>query len=181
MEAIAEPRCVIIESKSHKRKGLQMSNSPSRAHVNSRGFTLLELMIVFSIMTILFTFGIALYREFARRQALQNFYKEMVVSLALAREKALSGEKPSGCSGTLVGYQVSFSSSSYTVSAVCNSLVPVNTYSAPADISLSGFSSFVYKVLGQGTTLANPLSVTLTQSSTGKSINATITREGMLQ
>ncbi|MBI4029221.1 MAG: prepilin-type N-terminal cleavage/methylation domain-containing protein [Candidatus Blackburnbacteria bacterium] len=145
------------------------------------GYTLLEVLIVLVIITTLFFGGYTAYREFSRRQALQNFYKELVVSSALAREKALSGEKPSGCNGNLVGYQMSFDSSTYSISAVCNSVVSVTTYSIPSGIVVSGFTNYTYKVLGKGTTLTDSLSVTLTQSSTGKTINATISREGVMQ
>lgn len=147
----------------------------------SKGYTIIEILIVLSILVLLFFGGYGAYREFARRQILDNFYKEMRTDLGFARELAISGEKPTGCSGTLSGYQVDFASGVYNISAVCASNVLVRSRSIPGDVQVSGFVSFSYKVLGQGTTLAGPLNVTFSQASTGRAINATVTKEGILQ
>ena len=37
---------------------------------NSKGYTLIEILVVISIMAILFTVGFAGYRDFSRRQVL---------------------------------------------------------------------------------------------------------------
>lgn len=147
-----------------------------------RGYTLIEILITMSILTLLFFGGYGAYREFTRRQTLDNFYKEFRVDLSLARERAVSGEKPTGCSGTLAGYAVGFSTESYTVSAVCSSNVLIKQTSIPSDLQMTGAPNFTYKVLGQGTNLLpQTTTITIRQISTGRVITAELTKEGILQ
>ena len=146
-----------------------------------RGFTLVELLIAFVIAAFLFVGGFAAYRDFTRRQILDNTYKELRVDLALARELSISGEKPPLCSGTLVGYIVSFSSTSYSVAASCGVSVNVRTIELSPGVQISGISSFIYKALAQSTDLTGDTTITITQESTGKTLEATITKEGLLQ
>src|SRR4030042_3903407 len=88
------------------------------------GFTLIELLVVFSVIAILFTIGFASYQSFNRKQIVVQAAKELKENLRLAQNKASVGEKPTGCTGTLNGWQVAFSGdSSYQIQAVC----PPNT------------------------------------------------------
>ncbi|MDO8504061.1 MAG: prepilin-type N-terminal cleavage/methylation domain-containing protein [bacterium] len=147
----------------------------------SRGYTLIELMVALTIAALLFLVGYASYREFIRRQALDNTYKELKSDLKLAQQLALSGEKPSSCTGALFGYQVAFAQDSYTVSASCGGMVQVRTRSLSPGITLSGANTILYKVIGEGTTLTGDISITLTQTSTGRTKVLEITKEGTLK
>ena len=61
------------------------------------GFTLIEILVSMTIIGFLFSFGYASFRDFSRRQALAGVVKQVQGDLRLAQQKALSGEKPSGC------------------------------------------------------------------------------------
>lgn len=147
----------------------------------SRGYTLIELMVGLTIAALLFLVGYAGYREFIRRQALDNTYKELKSDLKLAQQLALSGEKPSSCTGALFGYQVAFAESSYTVSASCGGSVQVRTRPLPGGITLSGADTILYKIIGEGTTLTGNILIILTQASTGRTKVLEITKEGTLK
>ena len=147
---------------------------------NQAGYTLLEVLIVLVITTALFFGGFATYREFSRRQILNATYKELGTNLSLAREFAMSGEKPSGCTGILSGYSVSFTGTGYTIAAVCSSTVIVRSLTLTSGITISG-PNFTYKVIGQGTNLTSGSTVAISYAAIGKTLNATLTQNGILQ
>lgn len=147
-----------------------------------KGFTLIEIIIGLAIISLLFLVGYAAYQEFARRQALNTAYSQVKSSLELAQQLALSGEKPSGCgANTLSGYQVSFYSDQnyFNIYAVCNSSVRVRRINLPPGITVPTLAVF-YNVLAKGTTFPSNQDFTFTQASTGRTLNATITKEGSL-
>lgn len=145
-----------------------------------RGYTLIEVLISVGILIILFFGGYGAYRQFAKRQALSNAYKETRTDLNLARERASSGEKPSGCVGTLRGYKVSFSPTQYTVATVCDTDVAIRTNTLPSGVEFQQYVNAVtYKVLGQGTDLSAGQTMVLTNFT--QTITFTITKEGLVQ
>ncbi|MBI2268469.1 MAG: prepilin-type N-terminal cleavage/methylation domain-containing protein [Candidatus Blackburnbacteria bacterium] len=150
-----------------------------------RGFTLIEVLIAIMIATILFFGGYASYREFSRRQTLENSYKELRSNLNLARQFALSGEKPTSCgTNTLDGYRVTLNSGNLSVAAVCQGTVQSanRTFTLPGGITLSASPTTVlFKVLAQGTDLSGNLTIQLNQPSSGRSISATLSKEGVLE
>lgn len=165
-------------------KSIQIFNF--KFQIKECGYTLIEVLIVLVITTTLFFGGFATYREFTRRQFLETTYKELRADLELAREFASSGEKPSGaggCSGTLAGYTITFSSSGYTVAATCIGPATtsiVRTRTLQSGLTISG-PNFMYKVLGQGTNLTGAGTVTISYPAIGKTLNATLTENGILQ
>ena len=56
----------------------------------SEGFTLLELIVVFSIIAILSTIGVASYTSYARQQLLQGAVNDLSAVLNTAKSKASS-------------------------------------------------------------------------------------------
>jgi len=86
----------------------------------SSGFTLIELIIVFTAIAILSTIGIASFVDYSRFQSLQSATENLVSTLNLAKASASSQIKPSQCSGALSGYQVDILLNiTYSLSVIC--------------------------------------------------------------
>lgn len=126
------------------------------------GYTLVELIIVVSIMAILFTVGYANYRGYQKRQYLETAVRQVIADLRLAQEYALSGRKPVNPPGnacetsTLEGYRFErLDFSSYQILAKCGSgyVVVKGPEDLPQGIEMPnwGGESFVFfRVLGKG-------------------------------
>ena len=144
------------------------------------GYTLIEILVVLSIMGLLFGAGYANLRGFQRRQSLSDAAKQVQGDLRYAQELALSGQKPSNvnCTGAnnLNGYlfTVLSSSNSYEIRASCTGAVPPpasKSVTLPVGLSItSTLSSLLFKVLGNGTNNA-----TISVSQQGNSVPVTIT------
>lgn len=89
---------------------------------SKRGFTLIELMIVLSIMAVLGTVGVAGFRNYSQIQVLQSSVNEFTTALNTARSRALSQVKPAICasSSTLDGYGVKVLANSYRIFVRCS-------------------------------------------------------------
>lgn len=79
--------------------------------IREKGFTLIELIIVFTIFTILSGVGVASFVTYSRSQAVDNSLRELKTTVYTARSRALSQLKDSSCvsNGTslqLLGYEV---------------------------------------------------------------------------
>ena len=146
--------------------------------MKQNGYTLIEILVVITIMTTLFSFGYANFRDFSRRQTLQGAVKQVQGSLRKAQQSALSGVKPDDpkCNNpqTLNGYgfKIESSLSQYSVFADCSggnaqigSLVDL-----PSGITASTpLNPIIFKVLGSGTNIVGGDNViTFTQTVGGK-------------
>ncbi len=85
-----------------------------------KGFTIIELLVTMGVILLLGGGVVAAFNNFNENQRVKQAALGFKSNLRFAQNKALSGEKPSGC-GTLVGYTVSFAASSYTIQAQCDS------------------------------------------------------------
>lgn len=160
---------------------------PSEGYLafNKGGFSLIELLVVISILLIIFTFALPNYRNYQRRQALDSVAKGIVSDLRLAQEMASAGNKPTGCGGTpLEGYQFAeISTSQYSILAKCGT----NTFTYKT-VSLSGVTisvskTILFKILGQGTDIVSGTSmpITLTQTPTGSTRNIEVDSGGRIE
>lgn len=105
-----------------------------RSIFNSAGFTLLELIIVFTVIAILSTIGIASFVDYSRVQVVQSATSDLESTINMAKSRALSQTKPFGCeSQVLQGYEVDLDTvnnpNSYTIWAVCSDSL-VNPFSS---------------------------------------------------
>lgn len=150
---------------------------------NTSAFTLVELLIGITIISIVFGVGIASYREFSRRQALTGVSKQLKADIRLIQQLALTGQKPENVScPTLNGYTFSrVNSTVYTLSANCSnasgavmSPIEIKSVDLGTDITLTAtVPNMLFKVLGQGTDLASANSLLLTHTS-GNDITITV-------
>lgn len=136
------------------------------------GFTLVELVIVVVIMMLVFGAGMANMRGFQRRRVLDSATSRIVSHLRLAQQLAMSGAKPSSCTGTLEGVLfVRLDGTRYNIVARCrNGAVealiiinpsPYNLLPDYANVSytLPG-SSVSFNTLGRGVVEAKTITLT---------------------
>ncbi len=152
---------------------------------NRRGYTLIEILVGMSVISLIFSFGYISYRDFARRQSLLGNARRLKADLSLAQEQALAGKKPSSaaCSGegSLNGYDFYVdSATSYKIQANCaGGLVDDKVEEISSEISLTASPNrFTFKVIGKGTSLSVPAIITLTQTVTGNTQTITVSPEG---
>ena len=92
--------------------------------LSQNGFTLLELIVVFTVIAILSTVGLASFVNYSRAQVLQQAYSDLLNTLNTAKSNAFSQVKPPQCASyTLEGYSVSINTStwkSYSLNAICS-------------------------------------------------------------
>ncbi len=95
----------------------------SRPALNKKnlGFTFIELMVTVTIGLILVAGGLAAYRGAGAREEVKQAGYSFQTNLKAFQQKALSGEKPVGCLGSLEGYRVEADPllTKYTVKAEC--------------------------------------------------------------
>jgi prepilin-type N-terminal cleavage/methylation domain-containing protein len=85
-----------------------------------KGFTLVELLIVVTILVTLLGVGLASFNSFNRRERLKQAALTLKSNLRFAQTKSISVEKPtSGCT-EFVGMTVRFTQNSYAVTHECS-------------------------------------------------------------
>ncbi|MFZ3130894.1 MAG: type II secretion system protein [Desulfosporosinus sp.] len=145
--------------------------------MKASGYTLIEILVVLTVIGILFGVGFVGYRDFGRRQALAGAVKMVQGDLRVAQQNALSGIKPTGaaCNSprTLSGYHFKvITDSKYQIQALCSGgSITINDVNMPPNIKISTPlpNPILFKILGMGTDISvGGASITLTQGSTGK-------------
>ena len=114
------------------------------------GFTLLELIVAVAIGGILMAGGLAAYKGTGERQNLKQAGLEFITNLRAVQKKALSGEKPVGCVGSLESFQISYvNETEYCFQAQCSSFSPEAEMVSLAEGArfLAGFSPITFPVL----------------------------------
>lgn len=154
-----------------------------------KGYTLIELLVVITIGIIVFSIGIAGYREFSRRQALTGVTKTTIADLRLIQQQALTGQKPTGVLCTkLVGYIFTrTSATNYRLDARCDNSGSLVSHQIKS-VDLVGGTTFtattastLFKVLGQGTDLSANNVLTFTNTASGSTTQITIGTGGNIQ
>lgn len=158
----------------------------SKVSARTFGYTLVEILIVISIIGLFTGAGIVEYRSYSRRQALTSATRSLVADIRLAQEYALSGKRPTGCTPDidLIGYYFKITAANYTVSAACTALPAnypvVKTVLTPSGITYTPAGNFTFKVLGAGLLTGANYSITVKQPSTNTTQTVTVTHDGQI-
>ncbi len=155
------------------------------------GFTLLELLVVMLIIGLAAGIGVANFRDFGRRQEIDNFARTLIGDLRTTHSDASAGRRVAGCTGAFQGYAIDFTavaisggskSTSYTVSAVCvTTSSVVRTITVPANIFIfinrvptAGNVRLLFKPLELGTDVSAASTLNLIVSGTQVSQTKTV-------
>lgn len=179
-----------------------LSSSGFRLSRNTKGFTLIEVLIVLTVVSILSAVGFANFREYSRRQGLVSVARLVREDLRVAQQYALTGKKPSSgnCSSStdpLDGYDFSIlSSTSYVLRARCpgklndiKSVTLQDGYTVSALGTGGGGISYgttsnplTFKELGHGTTISGGLAtIRVTQKGSNEFVDLTVTPQGTIK
>lgn len=86
---------------------------------NNRGFTFIEILVVISLMFVLLGFAVLSVRDHYKKQKVEQAAATLESNLKLTKQKALSGNRPGGQAGELIGYKLQIdSSTAYSVLAL---------------------------------------------------------------
>jgi len=139
-----------------------------------KGFTLIELIIVFAIIGIMTMLGIAAYNSYNSSQAVQSSASDVSNMLNTAKSRALTQVIPSSCNSIPVtGYEVDvmLNGGQYTLSVVCGTNQILTTNNLPPNIKFASSSTpTVFFNISDGTVTG-----TATISITGYGKTKTIT------
>lgn len=124
---------------------------------NLRGFTLIELMVAVGISLLLAGSVLVGFNTFSTNQRVKQAALNFKNNLRLAQTKAQSGEKPAtGCT-SLVGYNVNFTNSNYSIVPLCTEgeITPKTLrFDLPQGVAFAAFvPSLTYKTLSAGVQL----------------------------
>lgn len=141
-----------------------------------KGYTLIEILIVLTVVAILFGAGFVGYRDFSRRQVVLGAAKIIQGDLRRAQQNALSGIKPDDpkCTNpnTLTGYNFKVASgTTYSIEADCSGgTVKIgDDHLLPNGIHMTVPSPnpILFRILGLGTNITGTdTSINLTQDLT---------------
>lgn len=98
------------------------------------GFSLVELLVVVSILTIVLGFGLASFMRFNRHERLKQAGLTLKSSLRFAQTKTISVEKPSSGCTTYIGIRLSFMIDGYTIQPECD---PEGAAGSPTTVTFS--------------------------------------------
>jgi prepilin-type N-terminal cleavage/methylation domain-containing protein len=153
----------------------------------NRGFTLVELLVVSGIVVIMISGGLFYYRDYNRRQVVQQTAEQIRTDLERSRQRAVAGEKVSGCSSTPLD-SIEFvctSSSQYIIRDQCSGSYDILPTPAPLPTGISiscnnsgltdvaGHPHILFYPLGDGTDipLTTPATITVSMSTYSRRIN----------
>jgi len=133
-----------------------LPNTSSSKSKDGAGFTLIELIVVFSIFSILSALGLASFVTYSRAQAVTTERNNLIQTLNVAKSRAQSQVKPSTCT-TLVGYSVVLDTANerYTLNALCkptNQTVSTTNFAQNIDLYSANPSTYAFPVLTGGAT-----------------------------
>jgi len=142
------------------------------------GFTLAELLIVFAIIAILTSLGLASYTSYNSSQTIQSSASDVATMLNTAKSRSLTQVIPTVCgSNPVTGYQVDIivNARQYTLSAICGGQQVLTTANLPPNVTfVSGSTPSVFFTISTGT-VASTATISLTGYSKTKTITVSQT------
>ncbi len=117
---------------------------------------MVELLVVFALISILTGMGVGISQRAGRRQAVVQAAENLAGALKTARANALAGKKDTVACGAnpLDGWRVRVLANGYTLEGVCGAAFFSKTTTYPRTVTNSPIPTVLFKPLGLGATPA---------------------------
>jgi len=152
----------------------------------SNGFTLIELIVVISIIILISGLTLAYYNNFTEQQKLDGETNKIVSIIELAKRMAFVSDLQNiDCQG-FSGYTVSFAASSYSMKLVCTPVCVETRCSRTFALSSSNFTltsdspTLTFKPMYSGIEPATGINITLTDSLLNKCKKINVSSNGIV-
>ncbi len=145
------------------------------------GFTIIELLVVISIMALFIGATLAQYNTYTQQLKLKNEAKKLVDVLELAKKKALSADLQDKNCSNFTGYRLTTSVNSYSLLFGCSSVyTSVQNYNLPTNVTITvGTGDYNFSPL-----MNNPIfisnTIRLKNSAINKCVNISISPIGIV-
>ena len=148
--------------------------------VHKRGYTLVELLIIITIIAVLITFGLSAFTKAKERQLVQQS-KELILSvLQNAQKSAYVGDKD--CLGSLDGIQLTFSGNRITSQALCSGgEVGTAQVTEISGLTFTTSPPILFKPLEQGVDLGAGSSAQIDYTISGLTYRFTVLPPGIIR
>ncbi len=111
--------------------------------LNKKGFTMIELLVVFATLVIVGTVGIASFSNYNQSQTVQQAASDIFALLNVAKSRTASQTKTSGCVSGFQGYQVQFTSNTvYELDELCPTPIVIQQNTLPNAVTFTAPSSY---------------------------------------
>ncbi|PIW08181.1 hypothetical protein COW38_01235 [Candidatus Collierbacteria bacterium CG17_big_fil_post_rev_8_21_14_2_50_45_7] len=162
------------------------TNTPLRLSTmkTKSAYTLIELIVVISIISILVSFGISAYTKARDRQIGQAAGEQILTILQENQKIANVGKIDSSCTGKFTGQKVIFSgTNTYKTQSLCSTNSGIETTSTIPGISSITATSIIFNPLSLGTYLVAGAGEQIIAYTTpiGLTYHIKITRSGTIE
>lgn len=153
------------------------------------GFTLIEILVVLTIISLFTGYSLVTYNSFSQQKTLEKEASYLVDVLSLARGKAQASENSASCSGAdeFGGYRVEVNASNYNFKQCCRDIVTKAISSCGSNIQSYNFHSSVSKISGAPavdfyplTSGATSTTMRIKHDSLNKCLDISITATGII-
>ncbi|MEK7155007.1 MAG: type II secretion system protein [Patescibacteria group bacterium] len=144
-----------------------------------KGFSMVEMIVVFMILGILATSGITVTQRSSRRQSVQSAAEQIRGALRQAQAQALAGRKVN-CVDQLESWNVNFTATGYSIDEECLGVKSGGVKTLPVGAKITTLPSpnpIKFKVLGQGTNVTGSTTLKITNQEETASIIISSTGE----
>ncbi len=153
--------------------------------ISNFSFTLIELLIVITILITFSGFSLAYYNQFTEEKKLETETERLVDVLELAKKKTSSGYIGNYTCSVFFGYRVAVSNSYYELrlccSSDCNTNQLIKNYTLPSNLSVtSGTDNIQFNPLTTKINSPTNITITLKNTSLNKCRQITISPAGLI-
>ena len=148
-----------------------------------KGFSMVEMIVVFMILGILATSGITVTQRSGRRQSVQSAAEQIRGALRQAQAQALTGRKVN-CVNPLDSWNVNFTATGYSIDEECGGVSAGRAVKLPVGAQITTLPSpnpIKFKVLGQGTNVTGGANTTLQITNQEETASIIISSTGEIQ